>query len=454
VAAIGDDVNIVGMRRIVSAGFCVLTCVFLSLPATTARAAELPAAKPAFRDFMGLCTHTIQFKPDLYKPTCRLARDYHPLEWDLGNDTAFVTQFPFARNRVDWSQVYGSWKRAGFDTDISIQFGSITPKKWADLPRDAHAYGLAIAKALGPGNRALINSAEIGNEPGDYPDARYRTLFENMAKGLREGDSKLKIVTCAATAGKSGKYAKSLSCFDGLNSLYDVINVHTYAEVEGWPTWKRSFPEDQSIRFRADVKDVLAWRDAHAAGKRVWITEFGWDAASKPAPKTGDFAKWVGSTETEQARYIVRSFLVFSAMDIDRAYLYFFNDEDEPHVHGASGITRNFKPKPAYWAMAHLYVSLGDYRFDHVVTEKPGELYVYAFRHASDTSKQVWAAWSPTGINRSTEATIDLGAGVQIDHAERMALAEGKAPVVSLQSLGNGRFKLPIDESPVFIWSR
>ena len=50
----------------------------------------------------------------------------------------------------------------------------------------------------------------------------------------------------------------------------------------------------------------------------------------------------------------VDSFLTLSATDLDRAYLYFFNDKDEAQLHGASGITRNFKPKPSFYAMAHL----------------------------------------------------------------------------------------------------
>ena len=62
------------------------------------------------RDFIGLNGHTVQFKPDLYQPTARLVRDYHPVEWDLGTNTAAAAPFPFAKNRVDWSKVYGSWR--------------------------------------------------------------------------------------------------------------------------------------------------------------------------------------------------------------------------------------------------------------------------------------------------------------------------------------------------------
>jgi len=57
--------------------------------------------KPLFRDFMGLCVHTVMFKPDLYKPICRLVRDYHGFEWDVGDDSSYAPKFPLARNGVD-----------------------------------------------------------------------------------------------------------------------------------------------------------------------------------------------------------------------------------------------------------------------------------------------------------------------------------------------------------------
>jgi serine/threonine-protein kinase ATR len=83
------------------------------------------------------------------------------------------------------------------------------------------------------------------------------------------------------------------------------------------------------------------------------------DSSTKSPPPKGDFAKWVGVSDEQEAQYIVRSFLVLSAMDVDRAYLNFFNDKDEPQLHATSGITRNFKPKPSFYAMSHLYRSLG-----------------------------------------------------------------------------------------------
>jgi serine/threonine-protein kinase ATR len=407
--------------------------------------------KPLMKDFMGLCGHTVQFKPELYKPAVHLVRDYHPVEWDLGDDSGFATTFPMARNKVDWSAVYGSWKKSGYNTDVSLMFESIKKDKWKDIPANAHAYGVAFAKYFGPSGQNLVSSAEIGNEPGSFDDPTYKVMFENMAKGLREGDPKLQIVTCASTPGKSHEYAKSLSCFEGLEKLYDAINMHDYAQAEGWPTWRRSFPEDPKIPYLKDVNDVIAWRDQHAAAKPIWITEFGWDCTTKPNKPDGDFKKWVGNTDTQQAQYIVRSFMVFARMPVDRAYIYFFDDNDEPSLHAAAGLTRKFQPKPSFHAVAHLQKTLGDYRFSRVIQEKAGEVYAYEFTQGENPEQRIWAVWSPTGSERKADVDLALDAGMKVLKAEQMPLAAGEAPKIEVKEAG-GKITVPLGESPVYLW--
>ena len=419
----------------------------LSLFTASVRAEEKP--RPLMRDFMGLCGHTVQFKPELYAPVTRLVRDYHPIDWDFGKDTDYAVKFPMARNGVDWSQVYGSWARAGYRTEASLMFDSLKPDAWKDLPRDAFAYGRAFASAFGPSAKVpLIEAAEIGNEPGKYDDATYRKLFEAMAGGLRAGDPKMRIATCAANLGKSGSYSKSVDCLAGLEGLYDIVNVHMYAEITGWPTWQRSYPEDPKIGFLKDIGSVLTWRREHAPGKEVWLTEFGWDATTKPAPATGDFAKWIGSTEREQAMWIVRGYMVLCALGVDRAYLYFFNDDDTPHLHGSSGLTRNFVPKPAFYAVAHLQKTLGDYRLTKVVREDAERGFVYEFAKGDDAKKRVLAVWKPAGA--AVKATVPIGAA-KVLRAERTPLAAGDAPRVPVPGVPGG-IEVEAGELPVFVW--
>ena len=431
-------------------------CVWLTLlllpclpPPSEGPGASAPE-KPRFREFMGVNGHTIQFKPQLYASVCRAVRDYHPMEWDTGADTSFTPPFPFARNGVDWQKVYGSWKVAGYETDVCIMFNDRPPKAWKDLARDALAYGRAFSKAFGPlSTRKLVASAEVGNEPGNYDDESYRTLFKGMAKGLREGDPKLKIGTCALTTGPSEKYAKSVECIRGLEDLYDFLNIHTYAELEGYPTWRRSYPEDPKLDYLRSVERLINWRNQHAPGKEIRVTEFGWDASTKGAPATGTFSKWVGSTETEQAQYLVRSFLVFSKLDVTRAYIFFFDDKDEPQIHGSSGLTRNGSPKPAFHAVAHLRKTLGDYRFRRVVEETQGKVFVYEYVHGDDPTRRIWAVWSPTGNGKRGPVELKTE-GMRLLDATRMPMTNGDGPSDHPAVRGE-TVSVECAESPVFL---
>lgn len=421
--------------------------VFLWAQTLSVRAA---VARPLLRDFIGINGHTVQFKPELYRPVCGLVRDYHPVEWDLGTNTTVLPAFPFAKNRVDWSKVYGSWRELGWNINGCLMFESIPQTNWADVEADAKAYGQAFAREFGPsGKRKLVDSVEIGNEPGKWSDADYTRLFKAMAEGIRAGDPKLKIATCNLTTGKSGDYEKSVECVVRLPELFDVLNIHTYAQLEGWPTWRRSFPEDPKLpNYLQDVEALCRWRDAHAPGKPVWITEFGYDSSTKTAEKSGTFAKWQGVTDEQQAQWLVRSLLVFSAMPVERAYIYFFNDDDQPSLHASAGITRHFQPKPSYHALAHLQRMLGEYRFQSIVTNEPGRLRVQEYWNHSN--KRVWVVWSPTGDGSTRTVTLDKVPGKLVD-AQLMPLAVVTPNRPSVAQDENGKITLHAAESPAYL---
>jgi serine/threonine-protein kinase ATR len=428
-----------------------ILALFVLLPAVVALGADPEAFRPPLmKDFIGLNVHTVQFKPELYAPVCRLLRDYHPMDWDTTRDTSKPTQFPFAANRVDWSKLYGGWTQKGYEVDACVMFeGGIKPGQWKDAARDARAYGETFARFFGPsGEHPWVTSVEIGNEPHEYTAEQYREVFENMARGLRAGDPKMKILTAAVMTGKPDKWSKPVSAIEGLNDLYDVLNVHSYAMKEQWPTWRRSYPEDPSIPYLKSVESLIEWRDRNAPGKQVWLTEFGYDASTKPPPRTGDFKQWVGVTDEQQAQYNVRTFLVVSSMRVERAYLYFFNDKDEPQLHGSSGITRDFKPKPAFHAMAHLYKTLGDYRFTKAVV-RDGALYCFEYARDGKRDDRVYVAWSPTAGVKPATRTLPI-AGRGVTKTQRMPLSAEDAAAVDWKQVGDG-IELEIGESPVFI---
>lgn len=417
-----------------------------------------PGERPLMRDFIGINGHTIQVRPALYRPAARLMRDYHNLDWDLGDSTANPIKLPYTTKRIDspepinWVELYGSWAEHGIETNLCVQFANgFEEGEWGDLAGDAYRYGQALGRTFTAGSGAGVTSIQIGNEPGGYSDEAYRTVLENMARGVKETNPGLLVVTCNMDAQPRGKYWQSTSVLLGVpDELVDVIATHKYPLVEHYPTWRRSYPEDPATDFLPHMERLLRWRDEHAPGKQVWVTEFGYDASTKEPEPEGTFKDWVDVTDKQQAQYLVRGFLVLAAAGVDRAYMYFFNDADKPSFHASSGLTRNYEPKPAYYAQSHLLTTLGDYRFARAVTREDKGLHVFEFTHGGDEARRVWVVWSATGDDRSFEREL-TGLPGRVVKAERMPLVAGGGEPVTIEQTDGG-VTLTVTESPAYLW--
>lgn len=409
--------------------------------------------RPLFRDFVGLNEthlHGVD-RAKSYRPLGGLLRDYHSASSDLGDDSKFAGSMPKGRDGRDWGQLYRDLAKAGWRTIISLMFERLAPKEWKDLANDTAAYARRFAKAHALGkDESRIEAVEIGNEPGEFSDEEYRIILEAMGEAFHEVAPKLKVATAAVTAGPSHKFYKSVECLDGVADCYDVLTVHTYAEIEGWPTWERSYPEDSRLQnYLADIRRLATWRDEHASGKEIWITEFGYDAIDLPSDPAGEWKHWRGLTDLQQAQWTVRSWLVFATLPVTRAYYFFFNDQGEPKMHHASGMTRDRVRRPVFFATAHLQAALGDFRLARIVLEEPGRAIVLEFTHERDAARRVWVAWSPTGDGRTTEFVLPKLPG-RVERAERMPLSEERVTA----PLPDAARKVTLTESPLYLFLR
>jgi hypothetical protein len=412
-----------------------------------------PGRRPLFRDFMGLNeTHLHgEERAKSYRPVGGLLRDYHSARSDLGDDSKFARSMPRGRDGRDWAQLYRDLEAAGWRTIVSLMFERLTPQEWRDLAGDTAAYArrFAQAHALGKGRRRF-EAVEIGNEPGAFSDDEYRTVLGAMGAALHEAAPGLKVATAAMTTGPSHEFYKSVECLEGVADSYDVLTVHTYAEIAGWPTWERSFPEDaRQQNYLTDIRRLAAWRDRHARGKEIWITEFGYDAIALPPDPAGKWKHWRGLTDLQQAQWTVRSWLVFATLPVTRAYYFFFNDCAEAKMHHASGMTRQGERRPLFFATAHLQATLGDFRLARVVVEEPGRAVVLEFTHARDAARRIWVAWSPTGDGRTTEFTLPPLPG-RVERAERMPLDANPVPAAPPDAGG----KVTLAETPLYLFLR
>ena len=120
-------------------------------------------------------------------------------------------------------------------------------------------------------------------------------------------------------------------------------------------------------------------------------------------------------------------------------------------MHGSSGLTRHFQPKPAFHAVAHLYRTLGGYRFAKAVSDKPGERRIYEYQDVADAKKLCWVVWLPSGSDRSEEATIS-GLPGEVVKAERMPLAPGdEAAAATFTAKPGHAVAVTVSESPLYL---
>ncbi|NQV34701.1 MAG: hypothetical protein HQ515_18550, partial [Phycisphaeraceae bacterium] len=122
------------------------------------------------------------------------------------------------------------------------------------------------------------------------------------------------------------------------------------------------------------------------------------------------------------------------------------NDTDKPQVHGSSGLTRDYHPKPSFFAVSHLYATLGNFRFSRQTTLDTA----LAYEFAQDTLNQkILAVWLPSGSDLTRTIRIPL-AGRTATRIERMPVDEGPAPTIPIK-VQNGDLMLPCSESVTYV---
>jgi hypothetical protein len=135
---------------------------------------------------------------------------------------------------------------------------------------------------------------------------------------------------------------------------------------------------------------------------------------------------------------------------VDRAYIYFFNDEDKAGLHASSGLTRHFKPKPAFHAVSQLRQTLGDCRFRRIVSNKTGKLRVHEYQDGTSPGRVIWAVWSPTGGNESGKVVLTDVPG-RLVSSFRMPLTDTPVRSTPARQDKPGTVELEICGSPVYL---
>ncbi len=463
-------------KNAMKAGYSAFFIVLLFVLLINSYESEAPPLmsvheKPAIADFMGINVHSVEVNMELLTPIFHQVRDYHTVVWSLPEYEDSRADFPYSRMEigwhdrsgrvghheglVNWGKIYDSWYDLGFEVNVSLMVVQKPADQWNNLEEDAYQYGYDFAKYFGTPGLNIVRSVEIGNEPVPYWDLNdYMKVFRSMARGVRDADPEMKILTAAAQASRPDEFSVPVSVYRPYSELYDVIKVHVYSLKQGWPSFERSYPEDPSIDYLNIVKNTIKWRNRHAPEKEIWITEFGYDSSTKKPEHDSEWAQWVDVSDEVQAQWLLRSYLEFSRLDVQRAYVYWFNDHDEPSFHAASGIMRLNQPKKSFWTLKQMRNVLGDYRFNREVKRVTRDVHVYEYVNKNDSNDIIWAAWSPTGYTNSDGETrfkeITLPMPGNPDWAQRMAMHENEETSADF-SINGANIEFTVSESPMYI---
>ncbi len=374
--------------------------------------------------------------PKLHNKYATHARNYHFMNWDIADPDHPVDYSQMATGCpspicadcvlldcwLDWDVEYQAWVDAGLKVQASLQFdlffnmGLWWEDQWDSPYNSAYAYGKAFAEHFGPtqGN-GLVETVEVGNEPWYYDAAIYREILRGMAKGVKDADPAMEVFPCALQAYNPNVELPSphlqfrnymgTRITEAEAPFLDGINIHNYSFVNTTSGERIAVhPEHPGSEFNG-IRNAVRFRDHNMPGKKILLSEWGWDAPS--ANEECTHSECV--SEDAAVAYITRAAMIAHRSNLDRATYFFYANEDKPSsLFSRSGLTESinndFKPKKTFVALETLIGTLGDYHFLNAYQEDESA-YIYEFGNADGTVTHV-AAWLPIDGDLNTSTTV------------------------------------------------
>lgn len=219
----------------------------------------------------------------------------------------------------------------------------------------------------------------------------------------------------------------------------DIINFHQYVTED--------CPEESD--FKPYLEELAAWRDENLPDKELWCSEFNVVASDKvkEGVSNRDNADYL---EARGSR-LTRAYLLALSAGIDKLSMFMSRDTSWG-VYADDGLVTEkgaWVKKPAWYYVSTMKDALTNMVFDETVCEDDN-LYIYKFRDADDSSKEVYALWSPTIDGSAIDGyTLDIGG------AEKATLTElepGFSDGVKRHlDITDGTVSVDVSERPIFV---
>lgn len=296
-------------------------------------------------------------------------------------------------------------------------------------------------------DRGTVLTYEIWNEPQNlYFRKRYATnendhvswcpkfvdFTRRAVAAIRAEDPETPVSVCAEDVDWYLKMLLEQGIADGRN----WVSLHPYSHKEIRPEGAMFFRD-----AGREYMEILASRGVKCGG--FVISEDGWTTYQNST--NSYYAKWAGayppSTYEQQARYIVRSYVMAYQMGCKTMIQFTFTDRGKrEYTEDNFGIVhQDFTPKPAVGAIAALARAVGQCLPQGDLSPVPDKARMYLFKDRESGRETVLAWW----ING--EGTVDLPSGMNMKTVSAKDMFGNPIPV----PVHNG--KLVLGENPVYV---
>lgn len=295
----------------------------------------------------------------------------------------------------------------------------ILAKTYIDIAKALYTYSKEYQNSFSYG----LSKFELGKHPDKSMTADEYALLISYAydcnkmdvekAGIIAGNKDAKIVM-GALSEPNAQYIKDM--MDALAVLREgerpvfVGAFNTEAFVPSLMT-----PEGYYLDEDSEFYKMIKLRDESYNHVEFHVSAFGYDTLH---PTSDHYA-----TEEWQANYMVRSYLIFSALGVDSAYAYALQDKTGAEYNGYGIIKEDGTAKKAQYYLFNTRRLLADCTFKSVIENSQGAM-IYEFEKS--TGERILAVWNPV----SDDSVLD---GVQI-------ATQGEGTLVRLESFNGYTF--------------
>jgi len=466
-------------------------------PVSNGQEPDTLAASYPMGEFMGTNSF-IDVPSDRLQPVGWI-REYHPWSfneiendvfeynrwngfWDFDRFYAELDGLNIMACPVLWSSP--SWLQpAGNDRPVVGDEDPLLPWSYREISEFVFQFAARYGYAEVPDSMLLVNSGQVKksglgliryyedwNEQdkdwegpqAEFSPAQYAAMASanidghqgslGPGHGIRQADSSAQFVM-GGLAGLDTSYLGGMREWFARHRSdtdwpIDVINVHHYSFVPG-----ETGISPESDQLQSKISAVTRWRDLHAPGCEVWVSEFGYDTN----PESMNRAPVIGSLGREevQAAWNMRTYMLLAAAGVDRAAQFMIRDSDpggDTYRYADCGMVTSMEEghvKKLSWYYQHtMYTLLKEFHFSELKEEENGIL-VARFIHP-DLPQAVYACWDPGAGDQTSEylcsiyESCDSVTITRLDTLYKEGISN-RAPVEK------GKVQTGIGQIPVFI---